>query len=61
MLQTIEATGCESVGATHGYTGVLTRYLREQGLDADEIATRYVGELDSEVSKDINAEADDAP
>ncbi|MEM8496141.1 MAG: ligase-associated DNA damage response exonuclease [Planctomycetota bacterium] len=61
LLQTIEATGCQSVGATHGYTGVLARYLREQGLDADEIATRYVGELDSEVSEDTNAEADAAP
>ncbi|MEL7087840.1 MAG: ligase-associated DNA damage response exonuclease, partial [Planctomycetota bacterium] len=46
LLQTIEACGCESVGATHGYTGVLARYLREQGLDADEVATRYVGEQD---------------
>lgn len=46
LLQTIEASGCESVGATHGYTAVLSRYLREQGMDADEIATRYVGESD---------------
>ena len=48
LLQTIEASGCESVGATHGYTGTLARYLSEQGLDADEIATRYVGEQDLE-------------
>ncbi|MEO0514135.1 MAG: ligase-associated DNA damage response exonuclease [Planctomycetota bacterium] len=51
LLETIKATGCESVGATHGYTGVLARYLREQGIDADEIATRYVGELDSETTE----------
>lgn len=48
LLETIAATGCESVGATHGYTAVLARYLREQGMDADEVATRYVGESDSE-------------
>jgi putative mRNA 3-end processing factor len=46
LLQTVEACGCESVGATHGYTRVLSRYLREQGLHADEVATRYVGESD---------------
>ncbi|MEM9419167.1 MAG: ligase-associated DNA damage response exonuclease [Planctomycetota bacterium] len=48
LLETIEATGCESVGATHGYTAVVARYLREQGIEADEIATRYVGELDTD-------------
>lgn len=47
LLETIEATGCESVGATHGYTGPLVRYLREKGIDADEVATRYVGETDT--------------
>lgn len=47
LLDTIEATGCESVGATHGYTGPLVRYLRERGIDADEVATRYVGETDT--------------
>lgn len=48
LLETIDACGCESVGATHGYTATLARYLREQGLDADEVATRYVGESDAE-------------
>lgn len=55
LLQTIENTGCESVGATHGYTGVLARYLRERGMDADEIATRYVGESDTEDSASTDA------
>lgn len=60
LLETIKATGCESVGATHGYTGVLARYLREQGMDADEIATRYVGELDAEINDASPAEVDAA-
>ena len=46
LLQTVEACGCQSVGATHGYTAATSRYLREQGYDADEVATRYVGETD---------------
>ncbi len=46
LLATVEACGCESAGATHGYTAATARYLREQGYDADEVATRYVGESD---------------
>ncbi len=48
LLDTIRATGCRSVGVTHGYTEVLVRYLREQGMDADVVPTRYEGESDSE-------------
>ena len=28
-------------GCTHGFASVFARHLREQGLDADVIATRY--------------------
>ena len=31
---------------THGYAGVLARWLREQGLDARAVATRFEGERD---------------
>ena len=35
ILKTIEATGAEHVGATHGYSDALVRWLREhRGLDA---------------------------
>jgi putative mRNA 3-end processing factor len=34
LLETIQATGAESIAATHGQTGVLVRYLREQGKNA---------------------------
>ncbi len=60
LLETIRATGCESVGATHGYTGVLARFLREQGMDADEIPTRYVGELDSEATDSSPTESNES-
>ncbi|MEM1107231.1 MAG: ligase-associated DNA damage response exonuclease [Planctomycetota bacterium] len=58
LLETVEATGCESVGATHGYTGVLARHLREQGMDADELETRYVGELDAETQETNDIDSD---
>lgn len=41
LLDAIRATGAERVGVTHGFTGPLVRYLREGGLDAYEMKTRY--------------------
>ncbi len=41
LLTAVEESGAERVLATHGFASVLARYCREQGLDADVIATRY--------------------
>jgi putative mRNA 3-end processing factor len=41
LLRAIAATGAEAVLATHGSVGALTRYLREQGLDARALETSY--------------------
>lgn len=46
LLAAIDATGAERVWATHGYTGVLVRWLRDHGREAEAIETRYEGELD---------------
>jgi putative mRNA 3-end processing factor len=46
LLAAIDATGAERVWATHGYTGVLVRWLREHGRDAQALETRYEGERD---------------
>lgn len=46
LLDTIAATGAERVLLTHGYTAVLVRWLRENGIAADPLATRYQGERD---------------
>jgi putative mRNA 3-end processing factor len=46
LLAAIEATGAGRVWATHGYTGVLVRWLREHGLEAEALETRYEGERD---------------
>ena len=49
LLATIDATGAETVWLTHGYTAVVTRWLKEQGKDAHAVATRYEGERDDAV------------
>ena len=41
LLEAIQATGAERILATHGFTGPLTRYLSEQGLDARPLETAY--------------------
>ena len=46
LLQAISETGAERVLVTHGFTGPVVRWLREHGLQADAIATRYEGERD---------------
>ncbi len=46
LLDAIEATGAERVLVTHGFTGAVVRWLREHGLSADVLSTRYEGERD---------------
>lgn len=48
LLQTIKATGCSRVLATHGYTSPMVAYLREQGYQADVLETAYQGETAEE-------------
>jgi putative mRNA 3-end processing factor len=54
LLAAIEATGASRVWVTHGFTGVVARWLQEHGLDARAIATRFEGERD-------DVPADEAP
>lgn len=44
LLAAVAATGARRVFVTHGYTAVLARYLREQGLEAYELAAPWQGE-----------------
>lgn len=55
LMATIKATGAQRIGVTHGYVPVVVRYLREQGLDAYGIETRFAGEVDD------SADAGDEP
>lgn len=45
----IKATGAEKIFATHGYTDVFHKWLREQGYDAHVVSTEYAGDDATEV------------
>jgi putative mRNA 3-end processing factor len=51
LLGAIAATGAEKVWVTHGYSEVLVRWLREHGLDARVVPTRFEGERDDAVGE----------
>lgn len=57
LIEAIRATGAERIGVTHGYTAPMVRWLEEQGWDAFEVPTRFVGEAASATEDD---DADDA-
>ncbi len=44
LLSAISATGAERVWVTHGYTAPMVRWLREQGREAEALATRFTGD-----------------
>jgi putative mRNA 3-end processing factor len=48
LLATIKATGAESIGVTHGYSGTLVRFLQESGVNAWTMQTRYEGEVEDD-------------
>ncbi|MCE2900753.1 MAG: ligase-associated DNA damage response exonuclease [Gemmatimonas sp.] len=54
LLHAVEATGAERVWVTHGFTGPVVRWLRDHGLDASVLATRWEGERD-----DVAVDADE--
>lgn len=44
LVAAVEATGAKRVLVTHGQSEAFARFLRERGLDADVLATRFSGE-----------------
>lgn len=44
LNQSIEQTGAERIYCTHGYTDIFARFLKEKGLEAHAVQTRYEGE-----------------
>ncbi len=46
LLASVEATGAERVWVTHGYREPVVRWLRERGLEAQAVASRWEGEAD---------------
>jgi len=56
LQSAIAATGAERVWATHGFTGPVVRWLREQGYDADAVETRFEGERDDTAVDEASVE-----
>ena len=48
LNRAIEASGAARVYVTHGYTLPLVQWLREKGLEASALETRYEGEPGAE-------------
>jgi putative mRNA 3-end processing factor len=61
LISAIDATGCEKVYLTHGYTASFTRYLNEIGFDAHEVHTLYGGEEEEATVTEVEEKADTAP
>jgi putative mRNA 3-end processing factor len=59
LLEAIAATGAQRVWVTHGYREPVVRWLEERGYEARAIASRWVGEAESEgTGEEEGAEAD---
>ena len=50
LMTAVEATGAERVWVTHGFTGPVVRWLRDRGLDASAVQTRFEGEVDDDAA-----------
>ena len=44
LMQAVQSSGAQRVLVTHGFTDIVARLLTEQGLNAEVLATRFVGE-----------------
>ena len=49
LVAAIEATGCENIITTHGYTELFARYLSEQGWNARTQKTQYEVETEDQL------------
>lgn len=60
LLEAIRATEADYVRVTHGYTLPMSRWLCENGIHAEPLTTRYVGERD-DADVDTELDADESP
>jgi len=61
LISAIDATGCEKVYLTHGYTASFARYLNEIGFDAHEVHTLYGGDELTEADEEAPAPTQPPP
>ena len=52
-MSAIESTGAERVLVTHGYRDPVVRVLRENGLSADSLTSRWEGETEEDVVHEV--------
>jgi putative mRNA 3-end processing factor len=52
LLSTVRDSKAKYVWVTHGFADIVSRYLRDQGLDACPLATRFQGEPDNPEESD---------
>ena len=50
LLAAVDATGAQRIWATHGYREPVVRWFREKGLEAEAVASRWEGELETQSS-----------
>lgn len=61
LIGAITDTGAVRILVTHGYRDPVVRFLRERGLEADPLASRWEGEGDTEIDEDLTPDAVTAP
>lgn len=54
LLQAISDSAAERVLVTHGYAATVVRWLQSQGLDAETLATRFVGDSADEQPAEVS-------
>ncbi len=59
LLAAIDASRARRVLVTHGFTEPLARFLRERGLDASVLPTRFTGESPPDAPPDPEDDLDD--
>jgi putative mRNA 3-end processing factor len=57
LLGAIDATGAERILVTHGYRETVVRWLRERGVDAESLASRWEGEPEDDPLGDEESES----
>ncbi len=60
LLDAVAATGAERVWVTHGYREPVVRWLRERGLEAEAVASRWEGESGADTEASEGDDADGA-
>jgi len=56
LCDTIRMTGAQRVLITHGATAAMSRYLRDQGLDAAVLPTQFEGEIEEGAGSEASEE-----